>query len=99
MVPFPCRSHTNPITIEPEHSILSMPQLCTVGERLRRDVVIGGADRKAEFGFFVDRPGSDRRQHRRDIDLIDRDRHELARVTEERDIFKKAAAYFARESQ
>jgi transposase len=42
-------------------------------------------------------PGSGARKER--ITEIARLKRELARVTEERDILKKAAAYFARESQ
>ncbi len=40
-------------------------------------------------------PGSGMRSQR--SDAVSRLKHELARVTEERDIVKKAAAYFAKE--
>jgi len=48
---------------------------------------------KAGAGAF---PGSDRRAG--PAEELARLKRELARVTEERDILKKAAAYFARES-
>lgn len=43
-------------------------------------------------------PGHGGRPRKEDEDEVARLRRELKRVTEERDILKKAAAYFARES-
>ena len=48
-----------------------------------------------EFGV----PESDRAEARNQQDEIRRLKAELRRVTEERDILKKAAAYFAKESR
>ena len=45
------------------------------------------------FGEFVPKPGVNYEAENRRL------KRELARVTEERDILKKATAYFARESQ
>jgi transposase len=46
-----------------------------------------------QFGEPVAKPGVDHEAENRRL------KRELARVTEERDILKKATAYFARESQ